>query len=84
MYRAREAPEQQPLEKPTARDVLNVMSLFVPIAGATLAAWWLIPWGWLRWPLVAIGVFFTIAAGIVVYSTIAAAMGWLDDEPRTS
>jgi hypothetical protein len=84
VYRAREAPEPQPLEKPTVRDFLSVLLLFLPIAGATLAAWWFIPWGWLRWPLVAVGLFFTIAAGIVVYSTVAAAMGWLDEEPRTS
>ena len=84
VYRAREAPEQQPLVRPTAKDFLNVMLLFLPIAGATLAAWRFIPWGWLRWPLVAVGLFFTIAASIVVYSTVAAAMGWLDDAPRTS
>ena len=81
VYRARDATEPAPDEKPTAKDFLAVMSLFLPIAGATLAAWWFIPWGWLRWPLVAIGLFFTIAAGIAVYGTIAAAMGWLDEEP---
>ena len=84
VYRAREAPEPQPLEKPTAKDFFNVMLLFVPIAAATLAAWWFIPWGWVRWPLVAIGGFLTISASIVVYSTVAAAMGWLDEEPRAN
>jgi hypothetical protein len=74
VYRAVDAGEAQADEKPTAKDFLSVMLLFLPIAGATLAAWWFIPWGWLRWPLVAIGIFFTIAAAIVVYSTIEAAL----------
>ena len=84
VYLARDAPDQQPAEKPTAKDFLNVMLLFLPIAGATLAAWWFIPWGWLRWTLVAIGLFFSIAAFIVVYATIAAAFASPEDEPSTS
>ena len=84
VYLARDAPDQQPAEKPTAKDFLNVMLLFVPIAGATLAAWWFIPWGWLRWTLVAIGLFFSIAAFIVVYATIAAAFASPEDEPSAS
>ena len=82
VYRAREAPEPQPMEKPTARDFANVLLLFLPIAGATFAAWWFIPWGWLRWPLVAIGLFFTIAAAIVVYATVEAAFQ-PDDKPSS-
>jgi hypothetical protein len=84
VYRAREAPEPQPTEKATGRDFLNVMLMFLPIAGATLAAWWFVPWGWLRWPLVAIGLFVTAAAGMVVYLTVASMMGWSHDEPRDS
>ena len=84
VYLAREAPDQQPAEKPTAKDFLNVMLLFLPIAGATLAAWWFIPWGWLRWTLVAIGLFFSIAASIVFYATVAAAFERPEDEPTTS
>jgi hypothetical protein len=33
VYLARDAPDQQPAEKPTAKDFLNVMLLFLPIAG---------------------------------------------------
>jgi hypothetical protein len=84
VYRAQDAPEPQPTERATAKDFYSVMLMFLPIAGATVAAWWFIPWGWLRWPLVAIGLFFTISAGIVVYVMIASAMGWSDDEPSTS
>jgi hypothetical protein len=84
VYRAREAPQPEQLRKPTAKDFLSVITLFVPIAAATLAAWWFIPWGWLRWPLVAIGLFFTIAAGIVVYATVEAAAVGPDEEPRAS
>lgn len=73
VYRARDAAEPGPPEKPTAKDFLSVMLLFLPIAAATVAAWWFIPWGWLRWPLVAVGAFFTIAALIVVYATVEAA-----------
>ena len=82
VYLARDASEPGPVEKPTAKDFLNVLLLFLPIAAATFAAWWFIPWGWVRWPLVAIGLFFTIAAGIVVYATIEAAVVGPDDEPR--
>jgi hypothetical protein len=84
VYLARDAPVQQPVGKPTAKDFLNVMLLFLPIAGATLAAWWFIPWGWLRWTLVAIGLFFSISAFIVVYATVAAAFERPEDEPSTS
>jgi hypothetical protein len=84
VYLARDAPNQQPAEKPTAKDFLNVMLLFLPIAVATLAAWWFIPWGWLRWTLVAIGLFFSIAAFIVVYATVAATFERQEDEPSTS
>ena len=84
VYRAVDAPEDQPAEKPTAKDFLNVILLFLPIAGATFAAWWFIPWPWLRWPLVVIGTFFSIAAFIVVYATVEAAFHQPGDKPSAS
>ena len=85
MYLPVDALNQQPDQKPTAKDFLNVMLLFLPIAVATLAAWWFIPWGWLRWTLVAIvACFFSIAAFIVVYAMVAATFERQEDEPSTS
>ena len=82
VYRAQDAPEPQPDERATVKDVLGVvLGLFLPFVGATLAIWWFVPWGWLRWPLVAIGVFLSISAGIVVYAMVASLVGKLDEEP---
>lgn len=82
VYRAQDAPEPQPDERATAKDVLGVvLGLFLPFVAATLAIWWFIPWGWLRWPLVAVGVFLSISAGIVVYAMVASLLGKLDEEP---
>lgn len=82
VYPARDAPEPQPDERATVKDVLGVvLGLFLPFVGATLAIWWFVPWGWLRWPLVAVGVFLSISAGIVVYAMVASLMGKLDEEP---
>ena len=82
VYRAQDATEAQPDERATVKDVLGVvLGLFLPFVGATLAIWWFIPWGWLRWPLVAVGVFLSISAGIVVYAMVASLMGKLDEEP---
>lgn len=82
VYLAKEAPEPQTDEKPTAKDYFQVVMLFALIAGATFLAWWFIPWGWVRWPLVAVGLFFTIAAAIVVYATVEAAFVKPDGQPR--
>ena len=82
VYRAQDAPKPQPDERATAKDVLGVvLGLFLPFVAATLAIWWFIPWGWLRWPLVAVGVFLSISAGIVVYAMVASLLGKLDEEP---
>jgi hypothetical protein len=42
-------------------------------AGLTYAAW-LIPYGWLRWPLVLIGLFFTAAALMAGWACVAASL----------
>ena len=73
-----------PDETPTAKDFLSVMLMFLVIVGATFCAWWFIPWGWLRWPVVAIGVFVTISASIVVDATVAAALEKSKVEPTAS
>ncbi|MFL6734614.1 MAG: hypothetical protein ACJ8EY_07950 [Sphingomicrobium sp.] len=52
------------------------MALF--FAAATFAAWQL-PWGWLRWPLVGIGLFLTGAALLVVYSMVEGPRGEMPD-----
>ena len=46
-----------------------IWAMFLGFAGLTIAAWH-IPYGWLRWPLVIVGGFLTISAGIVVYATM--------------
>ena len=54
---------------------------FVAIfAGLTYAAW-LIPFGWVRWPLVVIGLFFTAAALMAAWACVAADLDRRSDEP---
>ena len=64
--------------RPTALDLLKAFAMVAVIAALTYAAW-LIPIPWLRWPAVAIGVFFTIAALIVPYAMLVAPRGMSDD-----
>ena len=52
-------------------DLLKALAMVALIAGLTWAAWQ-IPIPWLRWPLVVIGAFFTIAALIVPYALLRA------------
>ena len=47
----------------------------VAAIGALTYAAWLIPFGWLRWPAVAIGLFFTVAALILPYAMLTAPRG---------
>jgi hypothetical protein len=54
----------EPIPPPTPVDFIKPVAMVAAIAALTYAAW-LIPFGWLRWPAVSIGVFFTIAALIV-------------------
>ena len=55
--------------------------MFVAVfAGLTYAAW-LIPFGWLRWPLVVIGLFFTAAALMAAWACVAADLDRRSDEP---
>ncbi len=61
--------ETEPAPPPTLADHLKIWLMAIGLAALTYAAW-LIPYGWLRWPLVAIGAFFTIAALIVVYAML--------------
>lgn len=61
--------ESEPIPAPTLADHLKIWGMAVGLAALTYAAW-LIPYGWLRWPLVAVGAFFTIAALIVVYAML--------------
>lgn len=82
VYRARETPEPKPLPKPTAADFVKIILLAVPFFAATYAAW-LIPWGWLRWPLVAIGLFLTAAALVAVYACITSAIEQMREKPAS-
>ena len=61
--------ESEPERAPTLADHLKIWGMAIGLAALTYAAW-LIPYGWLRWPLVAVGAFFTIAALIVVYALL--------------
>jgi hypothetical protein len=63
--------ERMPPEPLTATDWIRALAMVAAIAGFTYLAW-LIPIPWLRWPAVAIGVFFTIAALIVPYAMLTA------------
>ena len=60
-----------PLPPSKPADLLKAFAM-VAVFGALTYAAWLIPIGWLRWPAVAIGVFFTIAALIVPYAMLSA------------
>lgn len=71
--------EHGPPPEPKPEDYVKAALLAVPFAAGTFAAW-LIPWGWLRWPLVAIGLFFTAAALFVVYAMVEGQRGKLDDQ----
>jgi hypothetical protein len=61
--------DAEPLEPSTPGEILKAFALAAIIAGLTCAAW-LIPTPWLRWPAVAIGAFFTIAALIVPWAML--------------
>ncbi len=74
--------ESEPGPPPTAWDYVKGVLIVVPFAAATYAAW-LIPWGWLRWPLVAIGLFLTAAAVFAAYAIVAAALGWQEEQPSS-
>ena len=63
--------ESGPLPPPKPVELLKALAMVAAIAGLTYAAW-LIPVAWLRWPAVAIGAFFTIAALIVPYAMLTA------------
>ena len=63
--------ETGPLPPPKPAEWLKVFAMVAVIAGLTYAAW-LIPSPWLRWPAVAIGAFFTIAALIVPWAMLTA------------
>jgi hypothetical protein len=62
---------QVPVPPPTPFDLAKALAIVAAIAGLTYAAW-LIPVGWLRWPAVSIGLFFTLAALIVPYAMLTA------------
>ena len=61
--------EPEPIPEPTLSDWLKVLGIVAFFAALTFAAWQ-IPIGWLRWIAVAIGIFFTIAALIIVYAML--------------
>jgi len=52
-------------------ELLKAFAIVAVIAAFTYGAWQ-IPVGWVRWPAVAMGAFFTIAALIVPYAMLAA------------
>ena len=58
----------------TAGDWVKAFAMVALFAALTYAAW-LIPTPWIRWPAVAVGAFFTIAALIIPYAMLVAARG---------
>jgi hypothetical protein len=56
---------------PRALELVKAFAIVAAIGALTYAAW-LIPNPWLRWPAVAVGAFFTIAALIVPYAMVVA------------
>ena len=60
-----------PIPPSTPSDYFKAFAMVAGIAALTYAAW-LIPFAWLRWPAVAVGIFFTIAALIVPYAMLTA------------
>jgi hypothetical protein len=62
---------QAPLPPLKPADLIKALAMVAVIAALTYAAW-LIPSAWIRWPAVAIGAFFTIAALIVPYAMLTA------------
>ena len=63
---------------PKLRDHLKSLAIVAILAGVTYAAW-LIPIAWIRWPLVAIGLFFTAAALFVFYAMLVSTPGERDE-----
>jgi hypothetical protein len=63
--------DQLPVSPPKPVELLKALTMVAAIGALTYAAW-LIPFVWLRWPAVAIGAFFTIAALIVPYAMLIA------------
>jgi hypothetical protein len=59
--------DNEPVPPPTFADRLKIWAMALGLAALTYAAW-LIPIGWIRWPLVIVGGFLTISAFIVVYA----------------
>lgn len=62
---------REPLPPLTSAHWIKAFAMVAVIAALTYAAW-LIPSPWLRWPAVAVGAFFTIAASIVPYAMLTA------------
>ncbi len=60
-----------PVPPLTPFDYFKALAMVAFIAALTYAAW-LIPFAWLRWPAVAVGLFFTVAALIVPYAMLTA------------
>ena len=63
--------DPSPVEPMALADHAKIWAMALAFAGLTVAAWF-IPIGWIRWPLVALGLFLTISAFIVVYAALAA------------
>ena len=63
--------EPGPDYNPGAIAYVKAFAFIAVFAGLTYAAW-LIPYGWLRWPLVLIGLFFTAAALVAGWACVAA------------
>jgi hypothetical protein len=76
IFLPRDPAEAEKLPRPRAGDWIRSILMAAGIVGATCLAW-LIPIDWLRWPLVALGAFFSIAALVVVWAMIAGALGLL-------
>ena len=72
-------PTPGPPPQLTAGVVLRCVLMVVPFVAATCAAWF-VPWVWLRWPLIAIGLFFTAAALFAAYAVVASSAGWGEQE----
>ena len=73
--------ESGPIPRATAFEWFKAVAMAVGLVGLTYAAW-LIPVGWLRWPLVVVAGFVAAAGLFVLGAMIAGALGIADvDDP---
>lgn len=71
-----------PAGPPRPIEFLRALAMVAVIGGMTYAAW-LIPIAWIRWPVVAVGLFFTAAASFVFYAMLAGSPDGPDEADAT-